>query len=111
MSAHTAMPNWYDYIYLRQGRHSNLVDWIAHTTPLAAGRTYITTHNFSLPPLSVGTHRLEVHVNDSGMWEDDSLNNVIVASISIMPPDLAALKATAPSSIGAGQSFTASLKI
>ena len=107
----TAFPYWYDYVNVGNGPYSRTVEWVVRENPLSSGMVYGVTRAFALPSLPAGAHPLEVHVNESGISELNSTNNVLATSITIVPPDLATLTVDGPADVIAGEWFTVSFTV
>src|SRR5436190_6141840 len=111
LTAFTAYPDWSDYAYVRDGASSNLLESVWRNIPLPGHSVYSVTQQVVLRSATAGTHALEVHVNQSGLAETILENNVSSAPISVVPPDLVALSATAPLAVNVGDWFEATVTI
>jgi subtilase family serine protease len=90
----TALPTWYDYVYLSSNATWDAQDtYLGQTTrsqPVAAGAGYGWTNTVTLPSWQPGGYHLIVRTDANGnLFEGDESNNAAAFPVTLTAPDLA----------------------
>ncbi|HKP38260.1 MAG TPA: hypothetical protein VJT71_15480, partial [Pyrinomonadaceae bacterium] len=110
-TSRAALPDWYDYLYIRQGPNSNFVDRVWRNATVPAGGTYSVKRTVTIPTVAAGTYDLEIQVNPRDLAETNLTNNLISVPISIVAADLVGVTAVIDGAVAGGEWFSAGFTV